>query len=187
MAFCVRCGNQMNQAVEFCGKCGTRTWARSAPAVSRKTRRIVGGILGVFGILTIISAVVDLNQQTGRDSSFAISGAQPKPDFTVSAADLCREYVANSIAADFKYKGKLIEVSGMVKAIDKDFADTIYVILDSQNPESVTDAQLYFSDAHEKEAAALNKGEHFGAICRCDGKFMDVMLKDCEITASVAH
>lgn len=188
MAFCVRCGNQMREGGAFCGKCGTRTLARPASAGGRKTvRRILGGVFGLFGVLTIIGALVDLNQQTASDSSSDISGALAKPDFKVSAPELCREYVANSIAADIKYKGKLIEVSGMIKDINKDMVDTIYVILDAQNPESITDAQLYFSDAHEKEAAALYKGEYFGAVCRCDGKFMNVMLKDCEITASVGR
>jgi hypothetical protein len=189
MAFCVKCGNQMGEGAAFCGKCGATTAAKSAGASGgRKTiRRIVGGVFGLIVILIIIGALVGPNQQSTGSAPGGSSGVPPKPDFNVSAPDLCREYEANSIAADLKYKGKLLEVSGTIKDINKDILNSIFVVLDSQNPESITDAQLYFSDAHEKEAARLNKGEYFGAVCRCDGKFMNVILKDCETTISEKH
>jgi hypothetical protein len=186
MAFCVGCGNQMKEGAAFCGKCGAAVRGKPAAAGgARKTlRRIVGGIFALIVLLIIIGALFGPKQD---NSPTGDSGAPAKPDFVVSASEICREYDANSIAADLKYKGKLVEVSGTIKDINKDILNSIYVVLDSENPESITAAQLYFSDAHEKEAAALNKGEYFGAVCRCDGKFMNVLLKDCETTVRQLH
>jgi len=178
----------MRDGAAFCGKCGAGTAPKSAATGGRsRVRQIVGGVFALIVLLIIIGALVGPNQQSGSVSPGADSGAPPKPDFVVSAPDLCREYDANSIAADLKYKGKILEVSGIIKDINKDILNTIYVVLSSQNEASITDAQLYFSDAHEKEAAALSKGEYFGAVCRCDGKFMNVLLKDCQTTISVTH
>jgi hypothetical protein len=188
MAFCVGCGNQVKESAAFCGKCGAGTVAAPAAAKGGRkiVRRVVGGVFALIVLLIIIGAIVGPNQQSGGGSS-AGPAAPMKPDFTVSAPELCREYEANSIAADLKYKGKLLEVSGDIKDINKDILNSIFVVLDSRNPESITDAQLYFSDAHEKEAASLSKGDYFGAVCRCDGKFMNVILKDCEVTTRQLH
>jgi putative nucleic acid binding protein/zinc ribbon protein len=190
MAFCVTCGNQMKEGAAFCGKCGAGSPAKVAAAGGGRhtVRRIVGGIFALIVLLIIIGALVGPKQESPNQQSAGGAPAAPaKPDFKVSAAELCRQYEANSIAADLKYKGKLLEVSGEIKDINKDIVNTIYVVLDSRNPESITDAQLYFSDAYEKEAASLSKGEYFAAICRCDGKFMNVMLKDCEMTGRERH
>lgn len=193
MPFCSNCGVPMRDGAAFCGRCGAGTVAK-APATdsTRKPRRgalrgFVGAVASLIVVLIIIGALFGPNQQSGGNSPTSDSVTPPKPDFIISAPDLCREYVANSIAADLKYKGKTLEVSGTIKDINKDILNTIYVILSSEDSESITDAQLYFSDAHEQAAAALNKGNYFSAICRCDGKFMNVLLKDCEITASGLH
>jgi hypothetical protein len=129
------------------------------------------------------------NRGSGTTSAGRDSGARtpPDPDLKVSAPELAREYEANSVAADLKYKGKLVEVDGEIKDINRDVTNTIFVVLSSQNPESITDVQLFFSDAHEKEAASLNKGEYFAAVCQCEGKFMNVLLKNCETTVSVSR
>jgi hypothetical protein len=193
MPFCSNCGVPMRDGAAFCSRCGAGMVAKAAAMdSSRKPRRgtltgFVGAIVSLIVLLIIIAALFGPNQQSGGDAPTGDSVTPPKPDFIVSAPDLCREYVANSIAADLKYKGKTLEVSGTIKDINKDILNTIYVVLSSDDPESITDAQLYFSDAHEREAAALNKGNYFSAICRCDGKFMNVLLKDCEITASGLH
>jgi hypothetical protein len=130
-----------------------------------------------------------VNRSGGTNSAGSDAGASmpPNPDLKVSAPELAREYGANSVAADLKFKGKLIEVDGEIEDISRDVTNTIFVVLSSQDPESVTDIQLFFSDAHEKEAASLNKGEYFAAVCQCEGKFVNVLLKNCETTISVSH
>jgi hypothetical protein len=109
------------------------------------------------------------------------SVADAQPELSVGADQLVNDYNANEVAADEKYKGKVIEVSGRIDSIGKDIGDSIYVTLmvgDSDFP-AIPSPQLYFSDEHEREAADFVKGEPLRAKCRCDGKFMNILLKGC--------
>ena len=52
----------------------------------------------------------------------------------VKATDLVDEYHRNEVAADERYKGKLLTVVGQVAAIEKDAFDNIVVRLKTANP-----------------------------------------------------
>jgi len=49
---------------------------------------------------------------------------------------------------------------------------------------AIVKPRLFFSDQHKGEAAALRQGQPLTVKCRCDGKFMNVLLKDCVIETS---
>jgi hypothetical protein len=43
-----------------------------------------------------------------------------KPDYRVTASSLIREFETNDLLATRKYNGKIVEVNGFVKAVEKD-------------------------------------------------------------------
>jgi len=94
---------------------------------------------------------------------------------------LVAEYEANEIAADRKYKGKMVQVSGIVESIGKDILDTMYVTLDSGQEFGITHVQCYFDNSAESYLSSLQKGRSVVITCRCDGKFGNVLLKDCDL------
>ena len=96
---------------------------------------------------------------------------------TVSAKDLFEDYKANEIAADQKYKDKVLEVTGIVDSIAKDITDTMYVALKAD--QYIGSIQCYFDDAHGGQLANLKKGMKVSVKGKCVGKMMNVLLKGC--------
>lgn len=105
--------------------------------------------------------------------------ATETPALSVSAGQLYADYEANGVAADEKYKGKVLRVTGKVNSIDRDILETIYVTL--QGDEYFGDVQCFFAEDHVRTASQLSKGQTITVKGKCDGKLMNVMLKGCVI------
>ena len=99
---------------------------------------------------------------------------------TVTAIQLFADYEANGVAAESKYEGKVLLVTGEVKSIDKaPYSDDIYVILSADWPGKI---KCYFTKGKAGQASQLVKGEVITVKGKCDGKFgNDVELKGCTI------
>ena len=89
---------------------------------------------------------------------------QAGPPIRITAAQLHREYAANEVAADAKYKGRLLLVDGTIASIDKDFTDDIVLRLRTGDQFNSANATLDSADA--REAAALRKGQRVTLLCR---------------------
>jgi len=105
------------------------------------------------------------------------SARSKAPDYTLSAADLMQAYEANEIAADLKYRDKIVLVNGTVKMTGKDITDTIYVAYDVGN--LVATVQCFFSDRHARRIADVTPGEHIRIQGRVTGKLINVFVRDC--------
>lgn len=102
------------------------------------------------------------------------------PAVSVSAADLFKDYDANEVAADEKYKGKHLIVGGKLSSIDKDFADNIVLKLDTGKPYHWVSATM--KDSEKSKAAGQTKGQTVSLDCT--GGTMIIKsptLKDCTI------
>lgn len=103
------------------------------------------------------------------------------PDIRISASQLHRDYQANEVRADTMYKGKILEITGVVESIGKDFLDTIYVELSVGDEYSFTSIQCFFADSHTEAAANLNEGKRVTIKGRCEGLTMGVVIRGCSI------
>ena len=149
------------------------------------------GALFALGVIANIANPRDRRENsvassTGTSSrpSAPVPEAPPQPpsiDVKVSAADLFKAYEANEIAADQRFKGKLLEVSGKIDSIGKDLLDNPYVSLKSGGQFDILGIQAFFDEAATSQLAGLSKGQSVTLQCRCDGKMMNVMLKDCAL------
>ena len=81
----------------------------------------------------------------------------------VSAVQLFRDYDENEVAADQKYKGKRLAVSGTVQSIDKNAFDNITIKLRTVNEFMPVHASS--TNKHEQMAAALKKGAKVNWLC----------------------
>jgi hypothetical protein len=99
-------------------------------------------------------------------------------DIVVDAATLIAAYESNEVAADMKYKGKVLQVSGKVGDIKKDILDNIYVTLGTGKQFELRQVQAFFDDADAGRAATLSKGQRITVIGQCDGLMMNVVVKD---------
>tara|TARA_X000000368_G_scaffold392746_1_gene357779 strand:- start:207 stop:608 length:402 start_codon:yes stop_codon:yes gene_type:complete len=99
------------------------------------------------------------------------------PVLTVNSKNLYNDYNNNEIAADDKYKGKIIQVKGTIRDIGNDIMDEAYVTLIGD--EFFGDVQCFFSD--KSYLVDVKKGQNINVVGYCDGLFMNVIMRNCII------
>ena len=95
----------------------------------------------------------------------------------VTAQRLFADYDANEVAADDKYRGKVLRITGIVDRIAKTITDDAYIALRTSNEFEPVDATL----ADAKDAASLKRGEKVVVRCRGQGKMVDPVVDGCVI------
>lgn len=102
--------------------------------------------------------------------------AKLKADYKLASAVLWNEYEENEVNADTKYKGKILEVTGMIDNIGTDITNTLYITLEGDD--FVGSIQCFFNDKYKSDVAKLTKGQKVTIRGRCEGKFLNVLVKD---------
>jgi RecG-like helicase len=139
---------------------------------------IVG--LGAFAFREGVSTLTQIAEIGGRkDSATESKIAESVPDVKVAARVLFSDYEANEVAADQRFKGKTLLVTGTVDDIKKDLMNKMYVTLTGN--EVFGHVQCYFAQAHEGQLAGLRKGMTVSVKGRCDGKMMNVLMRGCTL------
>jgi hypothetical protein len=102
-----------------------------------------------------------------KEKSAQLAEAVVGPDgsVTVGAVRLWREYQENEVAADARYKGKRLRVTGTLMSIERDADGAPVLHFLSGNPVFRTMATL--DRAYIPDAAQLKKGDQ--AVVRCMG------------------
>ena len=147
-------------------------------------KRLLLGAGALFVVLMVIGAMTTGSSTTIPGSSAPQASAEPvaqtTPDLQVSAVDLHEAYDANEIAADTRFKGKKILVTGTVESIDKNAFDQPYLSLASGNDFTAVHAEL--EDGSVQKAATLAKGLEVTLSCTGSGRLMGAaMLSDCTL------
>ena len=97
------------------------------------------------------------------------------PDYILSANQLLREYQNNEVAADNKYKGKIVLVSGIIQNIGKDILDNPYIVIGGSG--FLDGVQCYFTKNQEQALAYISKGQRV----RVKGKVSGLLLVNVQI------
>lgn len=112
--------------------------------------------------------------------------AKPKPKpkaVKVEAVAMIQEYEDNELAADKKYKGKTIEVSGVVAEIDTEFFDTDQYVLRIGNGDEFEFLYVSCNDMSSEELETLTVGDGVTAVGKFDdGGDLGVELKKCKLS-----
>ena len=85
------------------------------------------------------------------------------PQIAVSAEQLSADYRADAAAADARYKGRPLKVSGIVDGIDKNIVNNTYLTLRTPSMPMAVHAQLESSQA--PRGAALARGDRVSLVC----------------------
>jgi hypothetical protein len=137
--------------------------------------------LGIFLVLGIIANLG--NDPETKTVNTAKKKNNPEKEIQaikISAEDLFAEYEKNGVAADNKFKGKEIEVSGEIESIDKDFLDELFVNLKGDEI-GMLGVQCYFKDKNNNDLSNLKKGDSITIIGIGNGKTINVTLKKCRL------
>ena len=129
----------------------------------------------LFGLFMLISIFGGISTDNGLDPGKVVL---QKPTYELTASALSREYNANKVAADNKYKGKVIVVTGRIEDIGKDLFDNAYITL--RGIDEFNTIQCTFTELEKNSISRLSKkqlvrvkGEVSGLI------IMSVMVNKC--------
>lgn len=174
---------------------------QNAPVKKSKKKMVAIIVVGIFIFFMIISlssedknktqTTQEQNQQPAQqttsepDNTKAEKPAEPVkavPQVTVTSATISKEYSENEVAADAKYKGKLIEISGKVSSIDNGTFDNEIIIRLSDGKYDINNAWCYMKESEREKAIALKKGQQVTLIGTGDSATMSSpVLKDCVV------
>ena len=146
----------------------------------------------VVGTLAVASGTIWLV----RRASSSLETAAEKPAASVDAADLRDEYRANEIAADSRYRGKLIEISGGVDRIRRD--ELGRGLLSLQSTDTAADnatghaaepgqVMCYFTEDTEASASGVRPGDDVSIWGRCEGKSAGAVAVTGSVVVRIKH
>ena len=193
MVKCKVCGKEISKGAK-CPNCGKD----SRCFVSRhKVLTVIGGlvIIGVLGSITggnsnnkisdSKQTSVSIENSDSKQTSVSNENSNKKqmePELNISAAELINAYKENEVKADKIYKGKIVEVNGIVDAIDSGIDDKAVIRLSDGDEFSFYNVHCYIDDENQDKACELKKGENVTIIGKEDGEIAgQPCIKNCKI------
>ncbi len=141
---------------------------------------VVLGLLIVSGI-TMSKSNTDIATNPKASESPRAS-TTPVLAEKVDVATFVGEFDKNQLAAEEKWKDKIIQFTGKVSNISEDITGTAFVIVQPRNADQYyfgTSIQCYF-----KSKSALTSLENGGVTTfqgKVDSQLMNVLVKDCQV------
>ena len=90
----------------------------------------------------------------------------PKPDITVKIAEFEKDYSVNPVAADKKYKGKTIDLTGTIEEIGRvSMSSATYISFKTDGPTILA----HFLKSEEDLLLKVKKGDTVSVIGYCAG------------------
>ena len=193
MVKCKVCGKEISKGAK-CPNCGKD----SRCFVSRhKVLTVICGlvIIGALGSITggnsnnkisdSKQTSVSIENSDSKQTSVSNENSNKKqmePELNISATELINAYKENEVKADKMYKGKIVEVNGIVDGIDSDMDDKAVVRLSDGDEFSIYTVSCYIDDENQNKACELKKGENVTIIGKAYGEIIgQPIIKDCKI------
>lgn len=134
-------------------------------------------------VLFVIGLVSGKKEGGGSGGAGPQASAAPKPIHSTTAQALFADYEANEVATDERMKGMLVEVTGTVQSIDKDFTDSIVLALQTSN--QFMPARMGLNDAEKPKAIQLSKGAKVVVLCERMSRVVGSPSgRNCSLTAA---
>ncbi|MFA8450332.1 MAG: hypothetical protein ACEPOW_06540 [Bacteroidales bacterium] len=95
-----------------------------------------------------------------------------------TAIQIIKEYSENEVAADLKFKGKRISISGTIGNLSRDILNNVYICLKGRDKD-FRSVQCYIADA--ELVSRLKKGETVTVVGTCEGMMMNILIKNCDL------
>jgi hypothetical protein len=143
---------------------------------------VVVGVVGCCGFGTWLLGMAVKQSGQAMERAWAEAEADRRArTVLVAAADLLREFENNPAAAHQKYKGKTVEVTGIVERTGVDGGDTAFVVLHAGDERAKLKIECFFDAADEDEPAIkrLGKGRTITVRGAYDGRVSHVQVREC--------
>lgn len=145
---------------------------------------VIGGLCVLFIVLGVIVGL-NTDEQTPPQSSSAqqqsTQAAAPTsaPVITASVAQMLSDYEKNELAADQKYKGRRVKMTGRVASIEEMMGQS-FVTLGTGKAFEAIHVQAFFDKEQKPTLARLNKGQKLTITCLIDGQSINVTARECQ-------
>lgn len=189
---CPDCQREISDSAPSCPGCGRPM--RSAPILAgegigdfrayrpRSRSKIPGMIIGAIIIFFVVrfffgNDIAEKLQGMANQSTYTA----PERIYSATAEQILGDYLENEVAADGRYRGALIDVSGVAKSIGKSAGGDMYVTITGQTRLGIRSFQGFFPDSAINDLSAIRKGQRIVIRCRVDGMFINVIGRDCMV------
>jgi ribosomal protein L40E len=174
---CPDCKTTVSEDAPSCPKCGCpnsklRLKGKKKGIPLWVTLLIV--LIVLFYIGEKCGTTVDTNNSQSASNKES-STTNQKP-IKVTAVKLYKDYDANEVSADEKYKGKLLSVTGVITNISKTLGDLTVVLSSDNEVETILGVQCTFPESYKDSLAKLKRGETITVKGICSGKTLNVSI-----------
>jgi hypothetical protein len=141
---------------------------------------LVGGCCGL-GIWRAGNAMRDMQKEMVEMQAKAEADRKART-VEVSAADLIKEFHADATAADKKYAGKYLEITGVVERTGGGRRDVPFVVLHGGDENTKVKIECFFDLFNEPDDARverLAKGDRITLRGEYKGQVSNVQLREC--------
>ena len=180
---CKFCQSELPQKASVCPQCGKKQGGKAKWVIAVIVVLLIFSALAGGGEKPASSseenAPVAENSTTTETNKTETEETAPVEIMEISPADLLSSYEANEVKGDALYDGKTMRLSGTVGSIGKDVLEEVYITFAGEEF-AITSVQCYFSDeAQIEKVMELQEGDTITLVGVCDGKFGNVLIKDC--------
>lgn len=180
---CKFCQSELPQKASVCPQCGKKQGGKAKWVIAVIVVLLIFSALAGGGENPASSseenAPVAENSTTTEPNKTETEETAPVEIMEISPADLLSSYEANEVKGDALYDGKTMRLSGTVGSIGKDVLEEVYITFAGEEF-AITSVQCYFSDeAQIEKVMELQEGDTITLVGVCDGKFGNVLIKDC--------
>lgn len=159
-----------------------------SPVAKKKKNKGCGIAIGILAILAVflififaISDGDDADDANTAPKSSVSHTTTEEPVIEVSVEQILKEYEENEVAADNKYKGKKVAISGVVDSVSKDIIDDTYIKIDTGEKYEAFGAQCYIADTQFERVAELKPGDRITITGYVSSYSLNIVITDCEI------
>lgn len=128
---------------------------------------------------TLVGSLILLAIGSTDTEEETIAVKEQPASYTVTANTIYSEYESNEVAADSKYKGKVIIVTGAIQDIGKDILDQAYIVIGGQG--FLDGVQCSFAESQNSVIAQLSKGMSVKVKGKVNGKMGNIQLEKCSL------
>jgi len=105
---------------------------------------------------------------------------EPEPEIEVTVAELLSAYATEGVAADARFVGKIVKVTGLVDRIEvKDALEIYYITLTGAEANLLQNIKCVFDRKHGPDLNQLMTGQTVTVQGKYDGSIMDIRMSDC--------
>ncbi len=177
---CKTCGRPIAKTARRCPYCG----AQQHRATLTVAYTLIGLIV-LFAFIGIVNSITDNGEQSAAANGSASEAPMLESEGATSSAievdykALYKDYEANPIKADAKYRDKKLKLTGTIADIDRDIAQSPYITF---NVDEYGAKSIKMAFDNDETVAALKKGQKVTVEGICGGTFAStvVTINNCE-------